>query len=289
MAKLIDFKCKYAAFAGISNEFVESLGLKLPDAYKSAESIAIVAAARRKADDNVFCVLPSDPVLEAEALGAKIKYDDSNLGPRKDVDVISTVDELANLPRIDLEHGRIAEVLKACQILKSQGEKVAIEVNGPFSIFNGLMEIQKILMAWRKKPELMQQIFDRIREDLVAYFVAAKNAGCDMLFYTDSAGGLNIIGPRYGKQYVEWFTLPLLKSLDETLPPECIVHLCPKTAFMVAGCGNAIWKQIPIDGNMKYGDACLSLAGKVRFMGQRCRKEENAPVSNHLCYLELTE
>ena len=287
MAKLIDFKCKYANFKGIDKDYFKSIGLEIPDAYHHAKTIAKISQSIKLKENNVFCMLPFDPVIEAEALGAKIKYDDSNLGPRKEADMISSVTDLESLPQMNINNGRLAETLKAVEILKSQGETVAIEVHGPFGILNGLMDIQKLLMAWRKNPQLIQNIFNRFQDDLVNYYKAARAAGCDLLFYTDSSGSLNIIGPKYSKQLVDWFLYPFFKRLESELDRDCIVHLCPKTAFLLVGCEKATWEKIQIDGEKKYGEAVLSLSGKVRLMGQRCRKEENATVKDHLCYLNL--
>lgn len=287
MAKLIDYKCRYSEFTGISSEFVAALGFQLPDVYKEAEGIAAMAAAIRKAHDNVFCIPSFDPVIEAENMGADIKFDESNLGPRKNTEIITTLEELLALPKLDVTKGRLAETLKACEILKAQGEKVAIEVHGPFAIINGVMEIQTVLMQWRKKADLVQQIFEKFKDDLVPLFLAAREVGCDMLFYTDAPGGLNIMGPKYTKQIVDWFTYPMVKELEEKLDKDAILHLCSKTAFALAGCDKAVWEKYSIEKEMKYGEACLLEEAHGKILGQRCRKEENFLIRSHINYLKL--
>lgn len=81
MAKLIDFKCRYAEYTGISKELAAAEGLSLPEAYMDSDSLAKLALAMNGKDG--YCVLPIDPITEAENLGASIKYDDSPLGPEK--------------------------------------------------------------------------------------------------------------------------------------------------------------------------------------------------------------
>ena len=282
MAKLIDFHCRYAEFTGISKETAETSGLSIPQAYMRADDIAKLAIALG------VNVLPFDPVLEAENLGAKVKYDDSNLGPRKAEDLVSSIDDLSSLDPMDVSAGRLSETINALKILKSSGINATVELHGPITILNGLGDLMKMLMGWRKKPELMSKYFDLISKGLVDYALAARNAGVKIIYYADSPGSLDIIGPKYAKQVVEQFTVPFLKALDEALDKDCLIHLCPKTSFMVAGCEKATWKKLSLEEPMAYHDACISASGKVRFLGQRCRKDNNLTVQT-LNYLELTE
>lgn len=46
MAKLIDFKCKYAEYSGISKEKASEKGLSLPESYFHAEQIAKLAGSQ---------------------------------------------------------------------------------------------------------------------------------------------------------------------------------------------------------------------------------------------------
>lgn len=43
MAKLIDYRCRYADYSGISKEAAQEKGLSLPEAYLCAEEIALLA------------------------------------------------------------------------------------------------------------------------------------------------------------------------------------------------------------------------------------------------------
>ncbi len=280
MAKVIDYSCKYAEYSGMSKEDAAAKGLTLPDAYFQAEQIAALAGQN--------AVLPFDPVLEAESMGAKIKFDDSPLGPRKDTDLVTKIDELAQLSPMDITQGRIHETLKAVAQLNQSGKNATIELHGPVTIINGVSDLMKILMGWRKAPDVMDQFFAKVSDGLVDFALAAYDAGCRIIYYTDSPGSLNILGPKFSKQITEHFTVPFLKALDEKLPKDCVVHLCPKTSFLLAGFEKAEWKKYALGETMPYQDACLAACGKVRILGQRCRKADNILVS-HINYLHLTE
>ncbi|MGF6375852.1 uroporphyrinogen-III decarboxylase [Clostridiales Family XIII bacterium PM5-7] len=282
MNKLIDFHCRYAEFSGISKEVTDAHGLIIPDAYKTAADIAKLAIATNTH------VLPFDPVLEAENIGGLVKYDESNLGPRKAEDIVTSIDELAALPLIDVTKGRLSETINALSILRENGIDATAELHGPITVINGVADIMKILMGWRKKPEIMDAFFQHMIVGLVDYAKALKQVGCNVIYYTDSPGSLDIIGPKYAKQLVEGFTVPLLKALSEALGDDCLVHLCPKTSLMLAGFEKAQWKKLTLDQPMPYQEACQFAVGKINIAGQRCRKDTNLEVSV-INYLELTE
>ena len=78
-------------------------------------------------------------------------------------------------------------------------------MHGPITIINGLSDMMKILMGWRKQPETMDAFFALIARGLVNYALAAREAGARVIYYTDSPGSLNILGPKYAKQVTENF------------------------------------------------------------------------------------
>ncbi|MGC2871989.1 uroporphyrinogen decarboxylase family protein [Ihubacter sp. mB4P-1] len=278
MAKLIDYKCRYAAYNGLSKEDAESKGLRLPDALCSAEQIAKLAGNH--------AVLPFDPVLEAENLGAQIKLDDSSLGPRKDRDVITSLDQLADLPRLDVTKGRLAETVKAIALINSNGGNATMELHGPVTILNGLADIMMVLMGWRKNADIMAAFFNHTAEDLAELAMAVYQAGARIIYYTDSPGSLDILGPKYARQITEDFTVPFLRLAGSKLPSDCVFHLCPKTSFLLAGCQKAQWKKLALNEPTSYDAACLAACGKVRILGQRCRKDTALTV-NCINYLDL--
>ena len=59
MAKLIDFKCKYAEYSGISKEKASEKGLSLPESYFHAEQIAKLAGSQ--------AVLPFEDVYKRQS------------------------------------------------------------------------------------------------------------------------------------------------------------------------------------------------------------------------------
>lgn len=278
MAKLIDYRCRYTEYHGMSKDEAAAKGLSLPEAYCHAEQIIKLAGMQ--------AVLPFDPIIEAEAMGAKVKMDDSPLGPRKAEDVVTTIDQLLDLSPMNMKEGRLAETIKAIKIINDAGGDATFELEGPFAIINGVSDIMKILMGWRKKGDVMNAFFDRVSADLVELALQVYDAGARVIYYTDSSGSLDILGPKYARHITENFTVPFLKALDERLPSDCVIHLCPKTSFLLAGCEKARWNKLHFDQPLPYKEACKAACGKVRILGQRCRKAADINVSC-INYLEL--
>jgi len=133
---------------------------------------------------------------------------------------------------------------------------------------------------------LMKQICDKIRADIVAWFTEAKNH-CDLLLYSDSSGGVNVIGPRMAKQLVEWFTYPLMTELNKILEDGPLLFMCPKTAFMLIGAGKAEFCKIQT-GVIKYIDFSIKPPNNsIRFMGNKCTKKLDDTAIEHVHYLNL--
>lgn len=210
MGNIVDFNCTYVNSVGINKEVTEKLDLEFPDAYKHWDSMASISEELKKHDHASFCELPFCHTVEGEAMGGNVNFGDANIGPRAKDYICETADEILALPAIDYSTGRIAEVLKACKHLREKGENVVLEIAGPFTIMNVLMDARHVFKIFRKQPEKMQEILNKFQVEILRYMEEAQNAGVNMISYADSSGGLNILGPKMSEQVVEMFTYPLL-------------------------------------------------------------------------------
>lgn len=272
MGEIKDFKCTYDNSAGISSEVTEGLNLEFPDAYMHWETMARISKALKGHDKASFCELPFCHTVEAEAMGGIINYGNDKTGPRAKEYICTSADELLELPGMDMTGGRIKEVLLACKELREQGEHVVLQVSGPFTILNVLIDARYVFKAMRKQPELMKKVFWKLGGEVLKFMKEAQRYGADMISYADSAGGLNILGPKMSKQAVEDFTYEFLKMARKELGMETLILLCPKTTFALLGTGKASLQDYPLSGPMEYGEACAEAAGKIEFAGQMCIK-----------------
>lgn len=272
MGDIKDFQCTYDNSAGINEEVTRELELQFPDAYMHHETMAALSKALKRHDGASFCELPFCHTVEAEAMGGIINYGNEKTGPRAKEYICTSPEELLELPAMNLQEGRIHEVLLACQALREEGEHVVLQASGPFTILNVLIDAKYVFKAMRKKPELMKEVFWKLGGEILRFMEEAKKYGVDMISYADSSGGLNILGPKMAEQVVEDFTYEFLKKAAEKLGDSPLILLCPKTTFALLGTGKAEFVDAELSGPMEYGEGCIEMIGKARFMGQMCIK-----------------
>ena len=140
MADIKDFKCTYNNSVGISEEVTKKLNLTFPDAYLHWDTMADIALALKETDGAFFCELPFCHTVEAEAMGGIVNYGNEKTGPRAKEYICTKPEELLALKEMDFSQGRIHEVLLACKHLRKKGENVVLEVAGPFTILNVLID-----------------------------------------------------------------------------------------------------------------------------------------------------
>ncbi len=283
MGDIKDFKCTYDNAAGIRSEVTGKLNLSFPDAYLHWETMASVAEALKKADGAVFCSLPFCHTVEAEAMGGIVNYGNAVAGPRAKEYICTKPEEILELKEIDFTTGRIHELLLACQHLRKKGENVVLEIAGPFTILNVLIDAKYVFKGMRKQPEVMKEVFWKIGNELLKYIKEAKKYGVNMISYADSSGSVNILGPRMAEQVVEMFTYDFLKKAEEIVSDDMIMLLCPKTTFALLGTEKAEFMDVQLPEPMRYGESCVWMVGKEKFLGQMCIKNINYVLENGIC------
>lgn len=280
MGKMKDFNCTYDNAAGVNQEAVGHLSLTFPDAYQHWESMASIALALKDYEGAGFCELPFCHTVEAEAMGGLVNYGNEKAGPRAKEYIYTDAEELLDLREIDFSKGRIHEVLLACKHLREKGENVVLEIAGPFTILNVLIDARFIFKAMRKKPEVMRQVFAKIERELLHYIEEALKYDVNLISYADSSGGLNILGPKMAAQVVDDFTYEFLKKAEKLVNEDSMILLCPKTTFALIGEERAEWKDVILEEPLRYGEACVSLIGKEKFAGQMCIKNVSFKLTN---------
>lgn len=275
-----DFKCTYNNSVGISDEITVELDFKFPDAYKHADTMAQISKKIKEHEGTAFCELPFCHTVEGEAMGGIINYGDARTGPRAKKYICNSVEEVLELPEIDFESGRIHEVLLACKFLRDQGEHVVLDISGPFTILNVLIDAGYVFKAMRKKPEIMKAVFWKLGEEILKYMKEAQKLGVDLISYADSSGGVNILGPKMTAQVVEEFTYDFLKKVEAELEDTTLILLCPKTTLALLGTEKAELWDMPLSGPVSYGEACTMMIGKIRFAGQNCIKNVSYRLEN---------
>lgn len=279
---ILDFKCTYDNSAGVSAKVAEESGLTFPDAYLHGDTMELLSKTLKHADGAVFCELPFCHTVEAEAMGGIINLGNAQAGPRAKEYGCSTMEEVLALPAIDFSRGRIGQVLQACKLLTEEGEHVVLEVSGPFTILNVLIDPRYVYRCLRKNPELAEKIFRKLGDEVLRFVEEAKKCGVEFISYADASGGVNILGPKMSKQVVDFFTYEYVKKLEALADERTMILLCPKTTLALIGSGRAQWQDIKLrqEQSLTYQQACIKLLGKIRLSGMMCVKNVNYPITS---------
>ena len=224
--------------------------------------------------------LPFCHTVEAEAMGGLVNYGNDKTGPRAKEYICTKPEELLELPPIDFAAGRIHEVLLACKELRDQGEHVVLQVSGPFTILNVLIDARYVFKGMRKQPEVMKKVFWKLGDEILKFMEEAKKYDVDLISYADSSGGVNILGPRMAEQVVEDFTYEFLKKVEALADDKTMILLCPKTSLALIGTGHARFRDHLITPGTRYGEACIQMIGKAKFAGQMCIKNVGYQLEN---------
>lgn len=280
MSKLVDFPCKPQETIGLSPEIIEKTGLSFPAGYNDRMSLVALALAVKDDKNLPFCMLPFCHTIEAEALGGKINLGNGFIGPRPKKYAYTSVEDLLQAPAMDFTKGRIHQVLLGCSILKGRGEKVVLEICGPYTIISSLMDLSLFFKTWRKDPSLAENLFSFIGDNLANYFKAACTAGVDIISYADPAGSLKILGPRYTEKTAHLFTVPFLQKASEITAGKALIHLCPKIMLILRGLDLAKFIDLVIPKRTTYAEAVLKAVGKTEIIGQSCLGQKSLVESN---------
>ncbi len=277
--KILDYRCCFGSGKTPMMKAKE-LGLGIPDIHLYADPMAELARAIYRESGEAFCMLPFCHTIEAEAMGAKVQYGNETAGPRSKDYICTHPTEVLQLPAMDFERGRIAQLLTACESISAEGLPVLLEIAGPITILNLLMDARYIFKALRKEADALQPVLDSLAQQLLAYGQEARKRGVRFFSYADSAGAVNIVGPLLARQMAERFTYPFLQRWQAELGKDCLLILCPKTSLALIGSEKADFVSLRLDRAMSYGEACASVLGKESMVGQMCIQRSTQMLKN---------
>ena len=248
------------------------LKLSFPGAHKDGASMARISFGLKKDRAAALCSLPFCCTVEAEALGASVTLGDAVSGPRAKEYVCSSLRDVLGLKTMDLAAGRISQVLSACSLLSEGGEPVALEISGPMTILNWLMDLSVVFKEWRKDETLMREVLARLGDDLRQYAQAVARRNAALLCYADPTGSLAVLGPKRFAFLADVFLIPFLRSLENDPNFQTAVQICPKVSHTLVLQDRAAWLDLPVKRPMPYDEACLATARAGYFFGEACVK-----------------
>lgn len=274
MEEKVSFKCQGESFEQIPDSIPCSLGITFPRAHTDRYIMALLAEELRKHKKDRICRVPFCVTVEAEAMGAKINLGNEKTGPMVESYLFNSVEDLQALREIDLEAGRIKEVLECVSILNKQDKIVVLSVEGPFTIASSLVDPAVLFKGLRKNKAIVDNFFKIIEKSIVNYMRKGIEKGARIISYADPVGSKSIVGPKLYKEVSGPISYNILKSIENDLQG-VIVHLCGQTSTALEGLG--LTESYPIKSveGSTYGEAICQVMEKKKdtnFLGHKCIK-----------------
>ncbi|MDD4238940.1 MAG: uroporphyrinogen decarboxylase family protein [Desulfotomaculaceae bacterium] len=278
MSLAIDFKCRGESPEEIPVSIMNSTGISFSKAHTDKFAMAVIAEQLKEYKGDCICRVPFCLTVEAEALGAKVIIPDEKAGPRFANYKFNSIEELVEIEEMDLLKGRINEVLNCVEALKKNGNTVALNVEGAFSILALLIDPVKLYKGIGKHRKLIEEALKVIENSVVKYIMAGIEKGAKLISYADPTGALEIVGPKIFREISGKASYNILKRVEGELAG-AMVHLCGKTSTAFEKTGFCKVKPITVAGGLTYGEAICQLeqGEGVKFIGHGCMK--STPVS----------
>ncbi len=210
---IITFAAKYA-------------GMKFIDYCHDANKIAAAQAMTAEHFQIDAVYVDSDPIIEIEAIGAKVDYYEDEV-PTVTKPYIQSLEDVRSLKIPDPQKdGRLPVWLEATRILKrSVGDERAVftNINGPFQIAAQLRGIADICIDFYRNPQMVTKLLEFTTELSKTFVKAQMDAGTDAIVMGEAMSSPNLISPTQFEQYV----LPHVRDIIETEKAvPFFLHIC---------------------------------------------------------------
>jgi MtaA/CmuA family methyltransferase len=270
----MDFKCTGDDLELIPEEVIRKTGLNFPSAHSDKNSMAALAGELRKHHGDVIARVPFCVTVEAEAYGAHIKLGNAVNGPRVENYCFTSIEEMSKIPALDFTKGRLRVVLDAVESLVEAEERVALSVEGPFTIISALIEPLNFYKGLRQDPQRIQEILAIVEEGIIRYSLEGIQRGASIISYGDPVGAIGIVGPKVYREYSGPSSWRIINGIQEA-GSKVLLHLCGKTSTALEKIGLARSYPIEVVEDLTYGQALLGQLEETTgplVIGHRCIK-----------------
>ncbi|MFQ5575682.1 MAG: uroporphyrinogen decarboxylase family protein, partial [Anaerolineae bacterium] len=291
----LDFTPNFSGMGSITLHGIQQLGYKFNEVHLDAEKMAAAAASSYKLFGLHSAVVPFDMGIEAEALGATVKYYDKGAGQiiyptmtgklvsRSQVQIPPDLPEnkhksylrkaidqaIINLnitPPADLAHaGRIPVVLEAIRILKDDvGSQVPVAswVLGPFTLAGQIMELENLLKLTFKKRDVVNRHLSHLTDYLTDILNLYIDAGADFVTVREMGATGDLLSRKMFGELIQPHLTELFSRITRV---PTVLHICGNTNTIVdlmAQCGPT---AISIDQKNNLAETRAKLPGTLIF------------------------
>ena len=185
---------------------MDATGAAWPEAHKNAEIMAKLAAAQADVFGFECCRTSFCLTAEAERLGCTVAVDKKDAAPMiknhpfKFDCMEGVYDDPAAMMPIDefLQGGRVAEVIKSCELLKkSHGENYCIVAGttGPFTLAGHMVSTENLIFGMMMAPEEVDKWVAATAPICKAYAQTLIDNGADIIQMSEPSGSTDMLAP----------------------------------------------------------------------------------------------
>ena len=246
-------------------EVMKIAGTSWPEAHRDPNKMANLAVAAQNSLGFENVRMPFDQTVEAEALGASIRY-----GGELDFPEVSSVpytdaSQLKVAGDIMLR-GRIGVVLNAISIarLDSRCEAPIVSgIVGPFSVVAQTFGLERCLKWTVRSPDSVARAMEEILPFLVSYANEQVKRGSDIISIEDMASSPDMLNPKFFKDIASKYLGELIDSIDAPV----ILHICGNATKIIEKMVELAPNAIHLDAETDLSVARKVSRGKVKLAG----------------------
>ncbi|MBQ8918719.1 MAG: hypothetical protein IJ056_01230 [Acidaminococcaceae bacterium] len=285
------FDCPGEPERPVTEELCRSCGASYPDVFSKTEDMTKAALEIKRLNHDKWVKLPFCVTIEAEAFGASISLNSLYGVPAATQFRYEKVEEINSLPTLDFSQGRLSEVLCSASLLHAQGEKIILNMEGPYTILGQLISSKQIYKGLYRNKDKLSKIVHHIGNELVRYAIQAEKHGVDIISYADPTVAYGLISPKIYYELCGSLTWEILRKI-QLATHRIVVHLCNVTSVGFEKSGFCISEKLSFPPSCTYGEALIQVIQQrgIRLIGHGCVQRSFFPVCNGGVFrLVLTE
>ena len=286
-----EFKCLGEPERPITEDMCRQADVSYAAVFSRAEDMAGAALEIKRLNRDVWVKLPFCVTIEAECFGADVAFNSLYGVPAVTRFKYEKLTEIEALPEIDLQQGRVAEVLRAAEMLHRQGEKIMLNIEGPFTVLGQLISVKEIYKGLYRQPEKLRELCLGIGRQLAVYGAAAEKHGVDLLSYADPAVAGDLVAPAIYRDLCGDITWQVLHGILANTS-RVAVHLCNAASRSFEKAGFCTARHLEFSPEYQYGQALKEVVenGQERLLGHGCIQRSYCPLCNGGVFtLQLSE
>jgi len=207
-------------------ELLDHTGLSSPEIHFNLPDMVKYALAGHEVLGLEGVRLPTDGVIEAEAMGCRIDPGEVNRIPSV-IEHPFSLDGV-KLPDDFMEKGRIPLYLEAVKIVKDNaGNSIPVTAHfiGPTTIACHLVNSETFLLGLLENQEQVKKLLDTLTEICIQMGKALDISGADVLQFPDPMASSDIISPEIFKAFIR----PCYKKIFNSISCPIVIHICGNT------------------------------------------------------------